>query len=418
MHFFVPRKKLYCFVLFLWRFLFFLPFFVNFCKFANAGAYTSVSLPVSYSYNLYNTNNNKVYANIYEMPPDFFGKRKSRYECNNYIGEIAQSPKHEQIVGFMGTPQNLLRTNKKRKISKKSFFSIRNSLKHNRILSNMCRYTTMKAGICTSSWNYRKQGNDWGDFFKHNCKNRQSPINISNLQVNKNEQNSSEKEILLVYRKCERAPLNIEWNNYSIQVSCSAPGDMGFVEMAGKKYEVVQFHFHGPSEHTFDEIRRPLELHIVSQATADDLLVVGVTFNVDFSSPEVSPPNKFLQALLDIPNMPPAKKTGDVEDEKNTKISLSPENVPDELNLSNLFTQNAHEFYTYLGSLTTPPCSENVTWYVMKNFVVASKEQLKKLIELLSPPETKGNYRSVQNNPEDDYNNQRIYSVVGKISRN
>jgi len=65
-------------------------------------------------------------------------------------------------------------------------------------------------------------------------------------------------------------------------------------------------------------------------------------------------------------------------------------NSEDTIDLSSLFPSDK-TYYNYSGSLTTPPCSEVVNWYVLKNLVTASKEQIELLSIIL-----KNNFRPVQ----------------------
>jgi len=132
---------------------------------------------------------------------------------------------------------------------------------------------------------------------------------------------------------------------------------------------VKQFHFHAPSEHTIDSgalgIKNgsyALEVHIVHQkkgATGlNDLLVVGVMFYVQSDG-------GFSNWFLDGLNWAFAPTAA--------KASIPIQGVVDLYKLKEALDG---EYYTYLGSLTTPPCAETVTWFVMKNPLGITKEQL------------------------------------------
>lgn len=117
------------------------------------------------------------------------------------------------------------------------------------------------------------------------------------------------------------------------------------VTSAGTVFNALQVHFHTPSEHAIDGERYPLVGHVVHASADSELLVVGVMFEEGDASPA-------LQALLD--NVGGDAVTMDVTDL-----------LPDDKSL-----------YRYMGSLTTPPCSEGVNWHVMAKPMTASAEQI------------------------------------------
>lgn len=119
-----------------------------------------------------------------------------------------------------------------------------------------------------------------------------------------------------------------------------------------KEYALVQFHFHTPSEHRVNEKGYPMEMHMVHQAPDSSFLVVGLFF-------EEKEENTFLKEFIkDIPE----KEGETMEGNK-------------DINLRNIFPAEK-SFYTYPGSLTTPPYTENVRWVLFKNPVPLSLAQL------------------------------------------
>lgn len=125
-----------------------------------------------------------------------------------------------------------------------------------------------------------------------------------------------------------------------------------------------QCHFHTPSEHLIDGMTYPMEMHIVNLMPNDDknatpqYLVVGVLF-------KVGKENKFIADFLDaIP-----KEEHETAPLKAGKVKLADlfGNVPEEL---------FGNYYNYRGSLTTPPYTESVRWYVSKHIFEASAEQI------------------------------------------
>jgi carbonic anhydrase len=140
-------------------------------------------------------------------------------------------------------------------------------------------------------------------------------------------------------------------NGHTIQVN-SKTGEKLTVD--GNVYALLQFHFHAPSEHTVDGRHLPMEMHFVHQADDGALAVVGVLVEEGAPNPGVAP----LWAQL-------AEVPGTV-----TTVELRAEFAEP------VFPDAGSGFYHYVGSLTTPPCSESVQWYVRKTFTTLSKEQI------------------------------------------
>lgn len=135
-------------------------------------------------------------------------------------------------------------------------------------------------------------------------------------------------------------------NGHSIKVT---PKVGGTLEFNGETFRLLQFHFHGKSEHTIDGKRYDLVAHLVHQnPKTKQLAVVAVLF-------EEGKANKVIDKV--IKNMGSEAK----------------------INLQDLLPADTAHYYHYVGSLTTPPCSENVQWYVLKKPQTASKEQIEEL---------------------------------------
>ena len=132
---------------------------------------------------------------------------------------------------------------------------------------------------------------------------------------------------------------------HKIQVD-AGPGQ-GMVS-GDRLFSLIQVHFHTPSEHAINGERYPLTAHFVHATRDGTLGVLGVMF-------EEGDANEGLQTIID------AMPNGD-----GSAISIDMgAMVPDEL-----------EVYRYMGSLTTPPCSENVNWHVVEDSIEASAEQI------------------------------------------
>ncbi len=140
-------------------------------------------------------------------------------------------------------------------------------------------------------------------------------------------------------------------NGHTIQVNIDKGSNL---TVDNKVFELKQFHFHTPSENHVDGKSHPMEVHLVHASEDGALAVVGIMFN------ESNKSNPFIKTL--VTNIP--KKAKDHTDLTEAKL-----NVYDFLPVN-------RDYYRFAGSLTTPPCSEGVRWFVLKTPVEASKEEL------------------------------------------
>lgn len=143
---------------------------------------------------------------------------------------------------------------------------------------------------------------------------------------------------------------NIIDNGHTIQVSVDQGSSF---TLNNKTFDLKQFHFHSPSEHTINGEHAPLESHWVHQSADGALAVVGVLFK------EGEHNHNIQQIIEHLPS-----KKGESLELKDKKIDLEVHLPPSTL------------AYHYIGSLTTPPCSEDVQWLVLKEPINISKEQL------------------------------------------
>ena len=140
----------------------------------------------------------------------------------------------------------------------------------------------------------------------------------------------------------------VEDNGHAVQVDTHATEAL----IRGRHFKLAQFHFHAQSEHTLDGKHFPLEGHFVFKAQDGRLAVVGVMY-------EQGKANPVAQEVLD--GLKPAKGKA--------------KPAQHEIDIEGLIPK-AHGHYHYLGSLTTPPLTENVEWYVMPAPVTMSKKQI------------------------------------------
>ena len=172
---------------------------------------------------------------------------------------------------------------------------------------------------------------------------RQSPINIERTVV------KDLPELKFEYRD---SPLKVTDTGHSIQVN-AATGSGGLT-VGNDHYDFVQVHFHEPSEERVHGKRYSMVAHIVHKNAKGELAVVAVLIRTGRT-------NEFLQPIFD--NFPPQ---GTAETDVAGKT----------FNVGRLLPEH-HGYYTFDGSLTTPPCSENVRWFVLKTPVEVSEAQLK-----------------------------------------
>lgn len=195
-------------------------------------------------------------------------------------------------------------------------------------------------------WDYEGVGGpeNWANLDPKNkvCAtgNRQSPIDIKDgIKVDL-------EPIKFNYRP---STFRIVDNGHTVQVEL---GDNALT-LTGKTYELVQFHFHRPSEEKVNGQRFDMVAHLVHRADDGQLAVVAVLL-------ERGNENPFIQTLWN--HMPL---------EKNQPVSPPAAQVD-----LNTLLPSSRNYYTYMGSLTTPPCSEGVLWLVMKQPVQVSSEQI------------------------------------------
>jgi len=139
-------------------------------------------------------------------------------------------------------------------------------------------------------------------------------------------------------------------NGHTIQVT---PQEGSTLSLAGRIYHLKQFHFHTPSEHTLNGKNMPMEMHLVHQSDDKNLAVIGVLVK------EGKHNSNFDQLIKYLPNAPGEKKT---HDSVNIDIRVH-------------FPADFYAYH-YIGSLTTPPCTENVQWLVLRDQMTLSKDQV------------------------------------------
>lgn len=228
-------------------------------------------------------------------------------------------------------------------------------------------------------WSY-KHPDHWVKSFPYCEGNRQSPINIEDLKAKEG------KLKMTPYYSSVSKGLKMKNNGHALQVN----GNFGKLKLHDGVYDVKQLHFHFPSEHKVNGELAAGEMHIVHQhhlakgRGTDALAVVGVLLEVE----DVA--DKFFDTLGFGGKLPANKK--------DVKIAGA-------VDLSKVLkSQLAGDYFYYEGSLTTPPCSETVHWYLLKDQLNVSAAIVKKFKSLFPNP--------MNNRPVQKLNGRVIHDVT------
>lgn len=143
--------------------------------------------------------------------------------------------------------------------------------------------------------------------------------------------------------------VNVVFNGHSIQENESGTSS---VTVGGKRYSLEQFHFHSPSEHTIDGRHSPMEMHLVHKAADGEVAVIGVMI-------EQGAENAALEPLWD--NLPTAENRARRAEMKIDVAAALPA---------------SGDYLHYTGSFTTPPCTEDVRWMMMREPIELSRAQI------------------------------------------
>lgn len=202
-------------------------------------------------------------------------------------------------------------------------------------------------------WDYTEAHgpNHWGELKPEfaSCVNghHQSPIDIRNPQ---------KADLPPIQFDYKPAPLDIIDNGHTIMINVSSGSS---ISVGGKKYALKQFHFHRPSEESINGKRFEMAVHLVHADDQGKLAVVAVLF-------ERGKDNALVHEVWN-----------DLPREKEKEELLN--NV--RIDADGLLPAD-RGYYTFSGSLTTPPCSEDVTWYVLKHPVTVSDAEIERFSKL------------------------------------
>jgi carbonic anhydrase len=175
----------------------------------------------------------------------------------------------------------------------------------------------------------------------------QSPVNITGTI------NADMKPIKFDYKAGGSEVIN---NGHAVQVNFE-PGSS--IAIDGIAFELKQFHFHSPSENQINGKSFPLEAHFVHADKDGSLAVVAVVFDEGKANPVVAAAWSQMPKSEGGKSALPTKVSG---------VGLLPA---------------SRDYYRYNGSLTTPPCTEGVRWFVMKQPMTVSKQQIEQFTSTL-----------------------------------
>ena len=173
----------------------------------------------------------------------------------------------------------------------------------------------------------------------------QSPIDIHGAHLNK-----ALQPIEFHYMA---SPVTLVNTGHTVQV-IPAPGS--YIVAGGVRYDLVQFHFHHPGEEAVKGKIPDMDIHLVHKSADGKFAVVAIRLTEDITSP----PNAVLATLF--PHLPAT--TG------------ATEKITDMVNPGGLLPAD-RGYWTYTGSLTAPPCTEGVRWFIFEQEMTLSRGQLK-----------------------------------------
>ncbi|KAL6081973.1 hypothetical protein STEG23_002227 [Scotinomys teguina] len=227
-----------------------------------------------------------------------------------------------------------------------------------------------------AEWTYSGEGlkeEEWYTMYPSCGGQRQSPIDLVTRKVTFN---PSLKRLNLTGYGEEGLEFPMTNNGHTVEITL--PQTMYTKDSEGNLYKANNLHLHwggGPSgvsgsEHTIDGVRHVIEIHVVhysdqyrsfdeAKSQPDGLAVLAILVEID----DYAENTYYSNLISEFDNI---QNPGQSTTLKDTIIQ-------------NLLPKDTHNYYTYEGSLTTPPCTENVRWYVFQDTVKLSKTQVDRI---------------------------------------
>ncbi|KAL2488713.1 Alpha carbonic anhydrase 7 [Forsythia ovata] len=179
----------------------------------------------------------------------------------------------------------------------------------------------------------------------------QSPIDILNERV----------EVVSHLGRLHRdyKPSNATLINRGHDMMLRWEGGAGSIHINGTKYQLKQAHWHSPSEHTLNGKRFDMEVHLVHESMDNKTAVLGIMYKIGRPDSFLSVIKQDLEALVDTPNV---ERAVGIIDPKLIKFG-------------------SRKYYRYIGSLTVPPCTQNIIWTILRKVRTVTRKQVKLIRE-------------------------------------
>lgn len=200
-----------------------------------------------------------------------------------------------------------------------------------------------------------------------------APCTLGQEQSHIDIKGGTKAQMLAIAFDYKSGPLKIINNGHTVQVNFDKGSS---IKIGDQQYALLQTHFHTPSEELVNGKAYDMVWHLVHKSAEGKLAVVGVLVKSGAR-------NATIESV--ITNLP--KQAG--TEQAASGVGIDPATL----------LPTGRGYYHFMGSLTTPPCSEGVSWYVLKDPIEASPEQIKKLGSIFGPnarPAQPLNTRTVQ----------------------
>ncbi|PQQ05426.1 alpha carbonic anhydrase 7 [Prunus yedoensis var. nudiflora] len=168
-------------------------------------------------------------------------------------------------------------------------------------------------------------------------------------------------------------PRNATLKNRGHDIMLKWEADAGFIRINGTLYQLKQCHWHSPSEHTVNDKSFDLEVHLVHQSPTGKIAVTGILYKIGEPDPFLT---SMMDYLVDISGTSEKQKVVGMVDPKQIKTGST-------------------KYYRYIGSLTIPPCTQDVIWTIIEEVRSVSSEQVK-FLRVAVHDESDTNARPVQ----------------------
>jgi len=169
---------------------------------------------------------------------------------------------------------------------------------------------------------------------------------------------AAHEDLVFAYKPTE---LHLIHNGHSVRVVHEAESHLRW---EGRSYRLLQFHLHEPSEHWVNGAAYPMEMHLVHKDAKGHVLVIAVLIELGAENQEMDRAGRWVQQHLD-------HRLPEAREELRGTLNMD---------IMKILPADTTNFYTYDGSLTTPPCMEGVRWIVLKEPIQFSRVQVDRFV--------------------------------------